>query len=110
MVEAHARLSIVTPFDCTAADWGFAVRDTYAGTLADGTVLRLHEWDYVWTNEEGLIRRWHWFVDSREWFPFLDLIGLDPDGLTYQDYTANFLREGSSPAADTKSSLLRRPG
>lgn len=86
---------IVTPFDCTAAEWGFAVRDTYAGTLADGTVLRLHEWDYVWTNEEGHITRWDWFVDSREWYPFLDLIGLDPHGLTYEDYTVNFLREGS---------------
>lgn len=77
---------IVTPFDCAAAEWGFAVRDTYAGTLADGA---------VWTNEEGHITRWDWFVDSREWYPFLDLLGLDPNDLTYQDYTINFLREGS---------------
>lgn len=86
---------IVTPFECRADDWGFAVRDTYAGTLPDGTVLALHEWDYLWTNEEGHITRWEWFVDSREWNPFLDLIGLNPDGLTCQAYTLNFLREGS---------------
>ncbi|WP_231986369.1 hypothetical protein [Mycobacterium sp. E2479] len=86
---------IVTRFDCAAADWGFAVRDTYAGTLADGTVLELHEWDYAWTNEEGHITRWDWFVDSPEWYPFVELIGLDPNGLTYQAYTVNFLREGS---------------
>lgn len=85
---------LVTPFDCFAAEWGFAVRDTYAGTLADGTVLELHEWDYVWTNKEGHIKRWDWFVDSREWYPFLALIGLDPKELTYQGYTVNFLREG----------------
>ncbi|BBZ70942.1 hypothetical protein [Mycobacterium paraseoulense] len=86
---------IVTPFDCRPAEWGFAARDTYAGTLADGTVLELHEWDYVWTNDEGQITRWDWFVDSREWHPCLDLIGLDRDSLTYQAYTVNFLREGS---------------
>jgi hypothetical protein len=33
-------------------------------------------------------------VDSREWYPFLEIIGLDPDTLTYQDYTLNFLRQG----------------
>lgn len=87
---------IITPFECIAADWGFAVRDTYAGTLADGRLLELHEWDYVWIDEQGQITRWDWFVDSREWNPFLELIGLDPDGLTYQNYTLNFLREGSS--------------
>ncbi|QLL08868.1 hypothetical protein [Mycobacterium vicinigordonae] len=86
---------IITPFDCRAADWGFAVRDTYAGTLADGTMLELHEWDYVWTNEQGHITRWDWFVDSREWYQFLDLIGLDGNSLTYEGYTLNFLREGS---------------
>lgn len=86
---------IVTPFDCRAADWGFAVRDTYAGTLGDGTLLELHEWDYVWINRDGQITRWEWFVDSAEWFPFLDLIGLPRNGVTYQDYTINFLRQGS---------------
>jgi hypothetical protein len=87
---------IITPFDCAAADWGFAVRDTYAGTLPDGTVLKLHEWDYVWTDERGHITRWDWFVDSCEWYPFLELIGLDPDELTYQRYTLNFLRQGAA--------------
>ncbi|MGX9792766.1 hypothetical protein [Mycobacterium sp. MMS18-G62] len=84
----------VTPFDCDVFDWGFAARDTYAGTLADGTVLELREWDYIWTNADGHITRWDWFVDSREWYPFLALIGLDPDVLTYQGYTVNFLRQG----------------
>lgn len=64
------------------------------GTLANGTVLQLHEWDYVWTDENGHITRWDWFVDSHEWYPFLATIGLDPDGLTYQRYTVSFLREG----------------
>jgi hypothetical protein len=50
----------VSPFDCTAADWGFAVCDTYAGTTADGKVLQLHEWDYIWTDQEGRITRWDW--------------------------------------------------
>jgi hypothetical protein len=89
---------IVTPFDCLAADWGFAVRDTYAGTLADGTVLELHEWDYVWTDDNGHITRWDWFVDSKEWYPFLGVIGLESNGLSYQDYTVNFLRQGASAA------------
>ncbi|OBK71260.1 hypothetical protein A5651_19215 [Mycobacterium sp. 1274761.0] len=87
---------LVSPFECVAAEWGFAVRDVYAGTLRDGTVLGLHEWDYVWTNEDGHIARWDWFVDSREWDPFLALIGLEPKGLTFQDYTVNFLRRGGS--------------
>jgi hypothetical protein len=86
---------LVSPFDCTAAEWGFAVRDIYAGTLRDGTVLELHEWDYVWTDEDGRIARWDWFVDSREWDPFLAVIGLEPEGLTFQDYTVNFLRQGA---------------
>jgi hypothetical protein len=77
---------------------GFAVRDTYRGTLADGTALELHEWDYVWTNEDGHINRWDWFVDSREWYSFLAIIGLDPKDPTYQSYTVNFLREGASGA------------
>jgi len=85
---------IVTPFECTPADWGFAMRDTYSGTLADGTVVELHEWDYVWTNEQGHITRWDWFVDSREFDPLIEMIGLDPKTLTYQDYTVNFLRQG----------------
>jgi hypothetical protein len=86
---------LVSPFDCVAADWGFAVRDTYAGTLPDGTVLELHEWDYVWTNEDGHITRWDWFVDSSEWYPLLAIIGVDPKDLTFQGYTVNFLREGT---------------
>lgn len=85
---------LVSPFECIAGDWGFAVHDTYAGTLADGTVLELQEWDYVWTNEDGHVTRWDWFVDSGEWNPFLALIGLAPNGVTYQDYTVNYLREG----------------
>jgi len=85
---------IVTPFECTATEWGFTQCDTYAGTLADGTVLKLREWDYVWTNERGQITRWDWFVDSREFYPLLELIGLDPENLTLQEYTVNFLRQG----------------
>lgn len=85
---------LVSPFDCNAADWGFSVVDTYAGTLADGTVMNLREWDYIWTNDDGHITRWEWFVDSREWYPYLNLIGLPPKGLTYQTYVANYLREG----------------
>lgn len=87
---------LVSPFDCTAEDWGFAVHDTYSGTTADGKVLSLHEWDYVWTDENGHITRWDWFVDSSEWNPCLDLIGLEPDGLTYQAYIANYLRVGGN--------------
>lgn len=85
---------LVSDFDCDAADWGFAMRDTYAGTRSDGTVLELHEWDYIWTNDDGHIVRWDWFVDSREWYPFLEIIGLDPGTLTFQGYTLNFLRQG----------------
>lgn len=83
---------LVSPFDCDAAEWGFAVKDTYAGTTSDGRVLSLHEWDYIWTNEEGQITRWDWFVDSSEWNPYLELIGLDPHTLTYHGYVANYLR------------------
>ena len=70
--------SLVSPFECIAGDWGFSSHDTYAGTLPDGTVLKLQEWDYIWTNGEGHVTRWDWFVDSGEWNPFLALIGLDP--------------------------------
>ncbi len=86
--------SLVSPFECIAGDWGFSSHDTYAGTLPDGTVLKLQEWDYIWTNGEGHVTRWDWFVDSGEWNPFLALIGLDPSGVTYQDYTINYLHEG----------------
>ncbi|WP_253879459.1 hypothetical protein [Mycobacterium colombiense] len=65
-----------------------------AGTLADGTVLELREWDYIWTNEDGHITRWDWFVDPDKWEQLLSLIGLEPKGLTSQQYTVNFLREG----------------
>jgi|KBSSwiStaDraftv2_1062776.scaffolds.fasta_scaffold20249_6 hypothetical protein len=88
---------LVSPFDCTATDWGFTVQDTYAGTTADGRVLSLREWDYIWTDEDGHITRWDWFVDSSEWNPYLELIGLDPQALTYQAYIANYLRVGNSP-------------
>jgi len=85
---------LVTPFNCAPADWGFAVQDTYAGTTSDGRVFSLHEWDYIWTDENGHITRWDWFVDSSEWNPCLELTGLKPDGLTYQAYVANYLRVG----------------
>jgi hypothetical protein len=68
VVEAHADFRTVTPFECDAFDWGFVARDTDAGTLADGTVLELREWDYIWTNEDGHIVRWDWFVDSSQWY------------------------------------------
>ena len=48
----------------------------------------------IWTDEKGHITRWDWFVDSAEWKSLLALIGLEPDGLTSQEYTINFLREG----------------
>ena len=35
-----------------------------------------------------------WFVDADKWEQLLGLIGLDPKGLTSQQYTVNFLREG----------------
>jgi hypothetical protein len=85
---------LLSPFDCTAEEWGFAVHDTYAGTRADGNVLQLHEWDYIWTDQNGHICRWDWFVDSSEWNPYLELIGLEPEGLTYQSYLVNFLTVG----------------
>ena len=85
---------LVSPFECVAGDWGFSSCDTYAGTLPDGTRLELREWDYIWTDEKGRISRWDWFVDSTEWKSLLALIGLDPDGLTSQAYTINFLKEG----------------
>jgi hypothetical protein len=83
---------LVSPFDCSATEWGFAVKDTYAGTTTDGRFLALDEWDYIWTNDDGQITRWDWFVDSRQWNPYLELIGLDPDTLTYPGYVANYLR------------------
>ena len=97
---------IVTPFECTATEWGFTQCDTYAGTLADGTVLKLREWDYVWTHERGQITRWDWFVDSREFYPLLELIGLDPENLTLQEYTVNFLRQGGIRSQAPTGSLL----
>ena len=84
----------VSPFECVAGEWGFTSCDTYAGTLADGTVLELRERDYIWTNEDGHITRWDWFVDPDKWTRLLALIDLDPNGLTSQEYTVNFLREG----------------
>lgn len=89
---------LVSPFECVAGDWGFSSCDTYAGTLADGTVLELREWDYIWVNEDGQVTRWDWFVDSDKWEQLLALIGLDPRGLTSQEYTINFLREGALPS------------
>ena len=87
---------LVSPFECVAGDWGFTSCDTYAGTLADGSVLELREWDYIWINEDGHVTRWDWFVESDKWDRLMGLIGLDPKGLTSQEYTTNFLREGGS--------------
>ena len=70
---------LVSPFECVAGDWGFTSCDTYAGTLADGTVLELREWDYIWTNEDGHITRWDWFVDPDKWDQLMSLVGLDPE-------------------------------
>lgn len=86
---------LISPFECVAGDWGFTSCDTYAGTLADGTVIRLREWDYIWTDEDGRITRWDWFVDPEPWELMMGLIGLEPKGLRGQDYTVNFLREGA---------------
>lgn len=74
---------------------GRLVLRTYAGTLPDGTVLKLREWDYIWVNEKGEVTRWDWFVDPDNWEQLLGLIGLDPKGLTSQQYTVHFLREGA---------------
>lgn len=86
---------LVSPFECVAGEWGFSSCDTYAGTLPDGTVLKLREWDYIWVNEKGEVTRWDWFVDPDKWEQLLGLIGLDPKGLTSQQYTVHFLREGA---------------
>jgi hypothetical protein len=86
---------LVSPFECMAEEWGYATRDTYSGTTADGQVVTIHEWDYIWTNDEGRIKRWDWFVDSGEWDPFVKLVGLEPKGLTFQAYIANYLRKGA---------------
>jgi hypothetical protein len=86
---------LVSPFECRAGDWGFTSCDTYAGTLADGTVVQLREWDYIWTDDDGRITRWDWFVDPEPWELMLGLVGLEPKGLTSQDYTVTFLREGA---------------
>jgi hypothetical protein len=86
---------LVSPFECTAEDWGFIMRDVYQGTTSDGTVISLHETDYLWTNEDGHITRWHWFVDSAEFSPYLELIGINPDGATYSDYIVNFMLKGA---------------
>src|SRR5438477_2683428 len=88
---------LVSPFECTAEDWGFIMRDVYQGTTKDGQVITLHETDYLWTNDEGHITRWHWFVDSSEFSPYLRVIGVEPDGATYQDYIVNYLRKGIPP-------------
>ena len=85
---------LVSPFECVAGEWGFSSCDTYAGTLADGTVLELREWDYIWTNKDGHVTRWDWFVDPDKWEQLLSLVGLEAKGLTSQQYTVNFLREG----------------
>jgi hypothetical protein len=87
---------LVSPFACVAGDWGFSSCDTYAGTFPDGSMFELREWDYLWINEDGHITRWDWFVDSAVWKRLLSLVGLDPDGLTCQDYTINYLRESGS--------------
>jgi hypothetical protein len=87
---------LVSPFDCVAGEWGFTSCDTYAGTLPDGTALELREWDYIWTDADGRIARWDWFVDSGDWARLLALIGLEPRGLRGQDYTVHFLREGGA--------------
>jgi len=62
-------------------------------TLPDGTVLKLREWDYIWVNEDGKVTRWDWFVDPDKWEQLLGLVGLEPKGLTSQQYTVNFLRD-----------------
>jgi len=85
---------LVSPFECVAGECGFTSSDTYAGTLADGSVLQLREWDYIWVNEDGKVTRWDWFVDPDKWEQLLGLVGLEPKGLTSQQYTVNFLREG----------------
>ena len=86
---------LVSPFECTAEEWGFIMRDVYEGTTKDGRTITLHETDYLWTNEDGHIIRWHWFVDSAEFSPFLELIGVEPEGATYSDYIENYLRQGA---------------
>ena len=94
---------LVSPFECVAGDWGFSSCDTYAGTFPDGTRFELREYDYLWINEDGHITRWDWFVDSAEWARLLSLVGLDPNGLTCQAYTLNYLRESGA------RSLTRQP-
>ena len=87
---------LVSPFECIAGDWGFSSCDTYAGTFPDGSRFELREYDYLWINEDGHITRWDWFVDSDEWKRLLSLVDLDPDGLTCQAYTLNYLRESGA--------------
>jgi hypothetical protein len=85
---------IVTPFNCRAEEWGFAMRDDYSGTTHDGRVVTVHEWDYIWTNDDGHITRWEWFQDSADWRPLLAEAGLELEGLTYQAYILNYLQKG----------------
>ena len=96
VVETHAGLPPRQSFECVAGDWGFSSCDTYEGTLPDGTTFELREWDYLWINEDGHITRWDWFVDSAAWAKLLSLVGLDPDGLTCQAYTINYLQESGA--------------
>jgi hypothetical protein len=86
---------IVISFECHAPEWGFAQYDPYAGTTAKGNRsqparvgLRLDRRKRCY-HPLGLVRRF------RRMVPFLDLIGLQPRGLTYQRYLENFLDVGT---------------
>lgn len=69
---------------------GFAQWWSFEGTAEDGRVYRLHEADFISTNESGQVSRWEAFLDWTEMKPLLQLLSgrTFEDGIALEDYLA----------------------
>jgi hypothetical protein len=78
-------------------DDSFIMWSVFTGTAHDGTTIKLHEVDYVETNEAGQITRWDALLGYRGWDQMVRILtGKSVDEFSLMDYLQVIMTRAAS--------------